>query len=242
MNASTATVLQSGSTLVDPYSAIAAGVTALFGPLHGGANEAVIRMLIKIGSPKNVPAVRPLSSVLVTETDDRIQFIEQVKKKEVVLSGFGHRIYRTSDPRSAIIRKCAEDVFAVTGRDELLDTAIALHDIAIKDDYFVSRRLYPNVDFWSGLIYRAMGFPSDFFPVLFAVPRVVGWLAHWRQMMLQKGGVKIWRPRQLYLGEGERPYVEIGKRVIKGKQDVTKAPTTARPIPLTEREQELTRR
>ncbi|KAI0264480.1 peroxysomal citrate synthase [Gloeopeniophorella convolvens] len=215
LNASATTVLQTGSSLVDPYSAIAAGCASLYGPLHGkstalwplrslkltgndagGANEAVIRMLISIGSPENVPA-----------------YLEAVKRREKVLSGFGHRVYKTSDPRSFIIRKTADEVFKVTGTDELLETAMALHDAAIKDDYFVKRRLAPNVDF-CGLIYRAMGFPLDFFPVLFAVPRVVGWLAHWRQMMLQEGGVKIWRPRQVYVGAGKRDYVPIGKRVV----------------------------
>jgi len=195
MNCSAASVLQVGSSLVDPYSAVAAGCAALYGPLHGGANEAVIRMLVDIGSPENVEA-----------------YIEKVKTKEKVLSGFGHRIYRTSDPRSFIIRKTAEEVFEVTGRNPLLQTALRLHDIALKDEYFVKRRLYPNVDFFSGLIYQSLGFPMDFYPVLFAVPRVVGWLAHWRQMMLQSGGVKIWRPRQLYVGEPEREYVEIDTR------------------------------
>ncbi|KAI0001483.1 peroxysomal citrate synthase [Russula compacta] len=197
LNASCTTVLQTGSSLVDPYSAIAAGCASLYGPLHGGANEAVIRMLISIGSPENVPA-----------------FLSAVKRREKVLSGFGHRVYKTSDPRSFIIRKTADEVFKVTGKDELLETAMALHDAAIKDEYFVKRRLAPNVDFWSGLIYRAMGFPLDFFPVLFAVPRVVGWLAHWRQMMLQEGGVKIWRPRQVYVGSGKRDYVPVGQRSI----------------------------
>ncbi|SCZ91885.1 BZ3500_MvSof-1268-A1-R1_Chr5-3g08198 [Microbotryum saponariae] len=195
LNASAATTLQVGSTLVDPYSAVASGCAALYGPLHGGANEAVIRMLMAIGTPDKV---KP--------------YLEKVKRKEVVLSGFGHRIYRTSDPRSLIIRKTAEQVFAVTGKNKLLETAIALHDAAIKDEYFVKRRLYPNVDFWSGLIYQAMGFPMDYFPILFAVPRIAGWLAHWRQMMLQAGGVKIWRPRQVYLGEGSRPYVPMLER------------------------------
>lgn len=195
MNCSAASVLQVGSSLVDPYSAVAAGCAALYGPLHGGANEAVIRMLLDIGSPENVPA-----------------YIEKVKKKEKVLSGFGHRIYRTSDPRSFIIRKTAEEVFAVTGRNPLLETALTLHDIALKDDYFIQRRLYPNVDFFSGLIYQSLGFPTDYYPVLFAVPRVVGWLAHWRQLMLNPKGVKIWRPRQLYVGEGERDYVNMDTR------------------------------
>ncbi|GAA5908866.1 uncharacterized protein JCM6883_004192 [Sporobolomyces salmoneus] len=208
LNCSTASVLQVGSSLVDPYSAMASGCAALFGPLHGGANEAVIRMLISIGSPKNVPS-----------------FIEKVKRKEVVLSGFGHRIYKTSDPRSTIIRKIAEEVFAVTGKDELLETALTLRDHALKDEYFVKRSLYPNVDFFSGLIYRAMGFPLDFFPVLFAVPRITGWLAHWRQMMLQKGGVKIWRPRQLYVGEGEREYQSILERGEDNKAQLGSQPT-----------------
>ncbi|EFI27910.1 citrate synthase I [Coprinopsis cinerea okayama7 len=195
LNASSTTVLQTGSSLVDPYSAIAAGCASLYGPLHGGANEAVIRMLISIGKPENVPA-----------------FIEAVKKREKVLSGFGHRVYKTSDPRSFIVRKTADEVFKVTGKDELLETAMALHEAAMKDEYFIKRRLAPNVDF-CGLIYRAMGFPLDFFPVLFAVPRVVGWLAHWRQMMLQEGGVKIWRPRQIYVGPTKRDYVPVEKRV-----------------------------
>ncbi|KAF8674032.1 Citrate synthase [Rhizoctonia solani] len=202
LNASATTVLQTGSSLVDPYSAIAAGCASLYGPLHGGANEAVIRMLISIGSPENVPA-----------------FLESVKKREKVLSGFGHRVYKTSDPRSFIIRRTAEEVFKVTGQDPLLETAMRLHDLAIKDEYFVKRKLAPNVDFWSGLIYRAMGFPLDFFPVLFAVPRVVGWLAHWRQMMLQPGGVKIWRPRQVYIGAGRRDFIPIDQRPTESDDD-----------------------
>jgi len=196
LNASAASVLQTGSSLVDPFSAVAAGCASLYGPLHGGANEAVIRMLISIGKPANVPA-----------------FLEAVKKREKVLSGFGHRVYKTSDPRSFLVRKTADEVFQIMGKDELLETAMALHDAAMKDDYFISRKLAPNVDFWSGLIYRAMGFPNDYFPVLFAVPRVVGWLAHWRQMMLQAGGVKIWRPRQIYVGSGKRDYVPLDERV-----------------------------
>ncbi|KAI6024788.1 citrate synthase-like protein [Pisolithus microcarpus] len=195
MNASSTTVLQTGSSLPDPYSAVAAGCASLYGPLHGGANEAVIRMLVSIGSPNNVPT-----------------FLAAVKRREKVLSGFGHRVYKTSDPRSFIIRKIADEVFAVTGPDPLLDTAMALHDAALKDDYFVSRKLAPNVDFWSGLIYRAMGFPMDFFPVLFVVPRIVGWVAHWRQMMLSPEGVKIWRPRQIYVGPSERSYVPFDER------------------------------
>ncbi|PFH52920.1 hypothetical protein AMATHDRAFT_55785 [Amanita thiersii Skay4041] len=206
LNASATTALQTGSSLVDPFSVIAAGCASLYGPLHGGANEAVLRMLISIGKPENVPA-----------------FLEAVKKREKVLSGFGHRVYKTSDPRSFIVRKTADEVFKVTGKDELLETAMALHDAALKDEYFIKRKLAPNVDFCSGLIYRAMGFPLDFFPVLFAVPRVVGWLAHWRQMMLQEGGVKIWRPRQIYVGSGRRDYVPIGERI--GVEGIKKTPS-----------------
>ncbi|KAL1663796.1 citrate synthase-like protein [Schizophyllum commune] len=207
LNASATTVLQTGSSLVDPYSAIAAGCASLYGPLHGGANEAVIRMLLSIGKPENVP-----------------EFLEAVKRKEKVLSGFGHRVYKTSDPRSFIVRKTADEVFKITGKDELLETAMALHQAAMKDEYFVKRKLAPNVDFWSGLIYRAMGFPLDFFPVLFAVPRVVGWLAHWRQMMLQDGGVKIWRPRQIYVGPGRREYTPVGERVAQEGPRQTPSP------------------
>ncbi|KAJ7650174.1 peroxysomal citrate synthase [Roridomyces roridus] len=198
LNASATTVLQTGSSLVDPYSARAVAwyYSSSFDWsvskwMPGGANEAVIRMLVSIGKPENVPA-----------------FIEAVKKREKVLSGFGHR---WSDPRSFIVRKTADEVFKITGKDELLETAMALHDAAMKDEYFVSRKLAPNVDF-CGLIYRAMGFPMDYFPVLFAVPRVVGWLAHWRQMMLQEGGVKIWRPRQIFVGAGKRDYVPMDAR------------------------------
>lgn len=195
VNCSTATVLQVGSSLVDPYSVVAAGCTALYGPSHGGASESAIRMLIEIGSPENVPA-----------------FMEKVEKRERVLVGFGHRVYKNVDPRSVAIRELAEEVFRVTGRNKLLDTALALAEYARKSEFMRKRNLYPNVDFYSGLIYQAMGFPLDFYPVLFAVPRCVGWLAHWRQMMLQPGGVKIWRPRQLYVGEGARDYVERGNR------------------------------
>ncbi|KAG9314980.1 citrate synthase-like protein [Chiua virens] len=206
MNASSTTVLQTGSSLPDPYSAIAAGCASLYGPLHGGANEAVIRMLVSIESPENVP-----------------EFLAAVKRREKVLSGFGHRVYKTSDPRSFIIRKVADEVFAVYVLElfhsaarvpiPLLKTAMALHDAALKDDYFVSRKLAPNVDFWRcGVSLRMPGFPMDFFPVLFVVPRVVGWLAHWRQMMLSPEGVKIWRPRQIYVGPPERTYVPVEER------------------------------
>ncbi|KAI1490151.1 peroxysomal citrate synthase [Biscogniauxia mediterranea] len=189
VNCSTATVLQVGSSLVDPYSVVSAGCAALYGPSHGGASESAIRMLMEIGSPENVPA-----------------FMAKVERRERVLVGFGHRVYKNVDPRSTAIRALAEQVFAVTGRNRLLDTATALADYARRSEFMRSRNLYPNVDFYSGLIYQAMGFPLDFYPVLFAVPRCVGWLAHWRQMMLNPAGVKIWRPRQLYVGEPQRDY------------------------------------
>ncbi|KAE8209745.1 hypothetical protein CF319_g2351 [Tilletia indica] len=194
MNCSTATVLSSSSSLVDPYSAVAAGVTALYGPRHGGACEACLRMLMEIGSPANVP-----------------KFIEEVKAKKRKLVGFGHRIYKTTDPRAKIIRQLADEVFKVTGPSPLLDTALALKEAAESDDYFKSRSLLPNVDFFSGLIYTQMGFPLDFFPVLFVLPRTVGWLAHMRQQILDPKS-RIWRPRQVYVGSGLREYVPVAER------------------------------
>ncbi|KAI0405658.1 citrate synthase-like protein [Xylaria palmicola] len=208
VNCSTATVLQVGSSLVDPFSVVAAGCAALYGPSHGGASESAIRMLMEIGSPENVPA-----------------FMEKVERRERVLVGFGHRVYKNVDPRSTAIRALAEEVFRVTGRNKLLDTALTLADYARKSEFMRSRNLYPNVDFYSGLIYQAMGFPLDFYPVLFAVPRCVGWLAHWRQMMLNPSGVKIWRPRQIYVGEGEREYVETADRKEKANATVFEAPS-----------------
>lgn len=194
MNCSTATMTHVGSSMVDPYSAIAAASAALYGPLHGGANEAVIRMCQKIGTPDKVP-----------------EFLEKVKRKEELLFGFGHRVYRNTDPRSKIIRDVAESVFEACGREPLIDVATALKDAALADPWFVERKLYPNVDFWSGLIYKAMGFPLDFYPVLFAVPRVAGWLAHWKQG-LEEGKGKIWRPRQVYVGEGLREWRPLEER------------------------------
>ena len=162
-NCSTSTMRVVGSSHVDPYSAVAAACAALYGPLHGGANEQVIRMLTEIGSKQNIPA-----------------FIEKVKAGEgVKLMGFGHRVYKNYDPRAKIIKKVAYDVFEVTGKNPLLDIALELERIALEDEYFVKRKLYPNVDFYSGLIYQAMKFPMDMFPVLFAIPRVSGWLAQW---------------------------------------------------------------
>ncbi|KAJ3473018.1 hypothetical protein NLG97_g10570 [Lecanicillium saksenae] len=165
-------------------------------------------MLMEIGSPENVP-----------------EFMRKVEKRERVLVGFGHRVYKNVDPRSKAIRALAEEVFAVTGRNKLLDTATALAKYASESEFMRSRNLYPNVDFYSGLIYQAMGFPLDFYPVLFAVPRCVGWLAHWRQQMLTSGGVKIWRPRQLYIGEGEREYQDIERRLGDPKAGVLDAPS-----------------
>lgn len=201
MNCSTATMTHVGSSRVDPYSAIAASAAALYGPLHGGANEAVIRMIERIGTKENVPA-----------------FLEAVKQKKELLFGFGHRIYRNTDPRSKIIREIADTVFSICGNEPLIEVAIALKDAALKDEFFVKRKLFPNVDYWSGLIYKAMGFPLDFFPILFAVPRVAGWLAHWKQS-LETDGAKIWRPRQLYVGEGRRDYVSLEERPIREVKD-----------------------
>ncbi len=193
-NCSASAVRSVGSSHVDPYSALAAGCAALYGPLHGGANEAVIRMLEKIGSLDKVP-----------------EFVKSVKAGEGRLMGFGHRVYKNYDPRAKIIKKIAFDVFEVTGRNALLDIALELERIALEDDYFVGRKLYPNVDFYSGLIYQAMGFPMDMFPVLFAIGRTPGWLAQWMEHM-NDDEQKIARPRQMYLGEDQRDYVPIESR------------------------------
>jgi len=188
-NCSTNAVRAVGSSHVDPFSAVAAGITALFGPLHGGANEQVLRMIEQIGDVKNVPA-----------------FIEGVKTgKGQRLMGFGHRVYKSYDPRARIVKELAYEVFKVTGMDKDLEIALELERIALADDYFVSRKLYPNVDFYTGLIYRAMKFPTDYFTVLFAVARTAGWLAQWEEMLLDKEQ-KIARPRQVYTGYDERSY------------------------------------
>ena len=194
-NCSTSAMRSVGSSHVDPYSAVAAAAAALYGPLHGGANEEVIRMLTEIGSVKNIPA-----------------FISRVKSGEGVrLMGFGHRVYKNYDPRAKIIKNVAYEVFEVTGKSPLLDIALELERIALEDEYFVKRKLYPNVDFYSGLIYQAMKFPMDMFPVLFAIPRVSGWLAQ-SQEMLQDADQKIARPRQIFVGPERRDYAPIGKR------------------------------
>jgi citrate synthase len=183
-----------GSSHADPYSSAAAAASALYGPLHGGANEAVVRMLGEIGSIDQVPA-----------------FIEAVKAGHGRLMGFGHRVYKNYDPRATIIKQTAYDVFDVTGKNPLLDIALALEDVALRDPYFVERKLYPNVDFYSGLIYQAMGFPVEMFTVLFAIPRTVGWLAHWEELLGDKDQ-KISRPRQWYVGVDERDYIKLGDR------------------------------
>jgi citrate synthase len=195
-NCSTSAMRGVGSSEVDPYSATAAAIAALYGPLHGGANEMVLRMLKEIGSRDRVP-----------------EFIKEVKQSggEVRLMGFGHRVYKNYDPRAKIIKQVADQVFEVTGRNPLLDIALELERIALEDEYFVKRKLYPNVDFYSGIIYQAMGFPVDMFPVLFAIPRTSGWLAQWDEM-LQDREQKIARPRQVYLGNTRRDYVPLDAR------------------------------
>ena len=193
-NCSTNAMRGVGSSQVDPYSAVAAAAAALYGPLHGGANEAVLRMLMEIGSKNNVP-----------------EFIKKVKGGEGRLMGFGHRVYKNYDPRAKIIKDVADQVFEVTGRNPLLDIALELERIALSDDYFIKRKLYPNVDFYSGLIYQSMGLPMDMFPVLFAIPRTSGWIAQWEEM-LTDADQKLARPKQVYLGAQKRDYVVMDKR------------------------------
>lgn len=193
-NCGTASMRVIGSSNTDPYTAMAGAAAALYGPLHGGANEAVLRMLLEIGDVKNVPG-----------------FVEGVKNRERLLMGFGHRVYKNYDPRARIVKKIADQVFEVTGRNPLLDVALELERIALEDDFFVARNLYPNVDFYSGIIYQAMRFPISMFPVLFAIPRTVGWLSQWVEM-LEDPAQKIARPRQIYLGYDERDYVPMEER------------------------------
>ncbi len=194
-NCSTAAVRLVGSSKVDPFSAVAAGIDALYGPLHGGANEAVLNMLRQIGNVSKVP-----------------DFIKRVKSDEgPKLMGFGHRVYKSYDPRAKVIKRVADQVFEVTGKNPLLDIALELERIALQDDYFVTRKLYPNVDFYSGLIYEAMGFPLQMFPVLFAIPRTVGWATQWEEMT-EDPEQKIARPRQVYIGPKRRDYIPLSKR------------------------------
>ncbi|WP_375773454.1 citrate synthase [Archangium gephyra] len=195
-NCSTTSVRTVGSSEVDPYSAVAAGIGALYGPLHGGANEAVLRMLREIGHVSKVP-----------------DFIKAVKtgEGEKKLMGFGHRVYKSYDPRAKVIKRVADEVFEVTGKNPLLEIAVELEKIALQDEYFVKRKLYPNVDFYSGLIYEAMGFPVEMFPVLFAIPRTVGWVTQWEEMV-KDSEQKIARPRQIYTGSKRRDYVAMKDR------------------------------
>jgi citrate synthase len=193
-NCSTSAMRGIGSSHADPYSSLAGAAAALYGPLHGGANEAVLKMLREIGDISHVPA-----------------FIKKVKGGEGRLMGFGHRVYKSYDPRAKIIKRIADLVFSVTGKNPLLDIALELERIALEDDYFVSRKLYPNVDFYSGLIYQAMGFPESMFPVLFAIPRTAGWIAQWDEL-LRDPDQKIARPRQIYTGASKRDYVSRDKR------------------------------
>ena len=192
-NCGTTAMRTVGSSHADPYVSTAAAAAALYGPRHGGANEAVLKMLNKIGHVDNIPA-----------------YIETVKAGKTKLEGFGHRVYKNFDPRATIIKKTADSVFEVTGRNPLLDIALKLEEIALADEYFISRRLYPNVDFYSGLIYQAMGFPVEMFTVLFAIPRTAGWLAHYKEQLGQEA--KIARPRQLYVGPEVRDYVAMSDR------------------------------
>jgi len=193
-NCSTNAMRSVGSSQVDPYSAVAAAAAALYGPLHGGANEAVLRMLMGIGAKDKVP-----------------EFIKKVKGGEGRLMGFGHRVYKNYDPRAKIIKEIADQVFEVKGRNPLLDIALELERIALSDDYFIKRKLYPNVDFYSGLIYQSMGLPMDMFPVLFAIPRTSGWIAQWEEMLTDPDQ-KLARPKQVYLGAETRDYVPMDKR------------------------------
>jgi citrate synthase len=193
-NCSTTAMRVIGSSNADPYCSLAGAMGALYGPLHGGANEAVLRMLRRIGSVDNIPA-----------------FMEGVKRQEERLMGFGHRVYKAYDPRASIIKRTADEVFEVSGRNPLIDIALELEKIALNESYFVDRNLYPNVDFYSGIIYQAMGFPVEMFPVLFGIPRTVGWLAQWQEM-LTDSEQRIARPRQIYIGEDERAYVAVGDR------------------------------
>lgn len=193
-NCSTNAMRCVGSSHADPYVCMAAAAAALYGPLHGGANEQVLRMLKEIGTVEAVP-----------------EYIKRVKAREVLLMGFGHRVYKNYDPRARIIKQTADSVFEVTGRNRLLDIALELERIALEDEFFVSRKLYPNVDFYSGIIYQAMGFPVDMFPVLFAIPRTIGWIAQWEEM-INDTEQKIARPRQLYLGQEQRDYLPLDAR------------------------------
>jgi citrate synthase len=202
LNCSTAAMRHIASSKVDPYTAMAGAAGALYGPLHGGACEAVLDMLESIGTKENVP-----------------KFIEAVKKREKKLMGFGHRVYKSYDPRAKIARSVADEVFAVLEKEPLIEVAIELEKQALSDPYFKERSLYPNVDFYTGVVYRAMGFPTDMFPVLFTIPRAAGWLAHWLEG-LDDPDTKIYRPRQVFLGEPERSYLQVHRRTEPKVRDI----------------------
>eukprot|EP01133_Synstelium_polycarpum_P019214 gene19214-23021_t len=203
LNCSTATMRQISSTLVDPYSAVAGAASALYGPLHGGANEAVLHMLQAIGDVKNIPT-----------------FLEQVKQKKQRLMGFGHRVYKSYDPRAKILKEVSQEVFALLGKNPLMEIANELERVALTDQYFIDRQLYPNVDFYSGIIYKTMGFPTDMFPVLFSIPRAAGWLAHWVES-ISDPELRIFRPRQIYLGKRGLKYTPMQSRVVQPQSELS---------------------
>jgi citrate synthase len=202
LNCSTAAIRHMASSQSDVYTSVAGAVTALYGPRHGGANEAVLRMLEDIGDVKNIP-----------------QFIADVKAKKRVLMGFGHRIYKNYDPRAKIVKRIADEVFDIVGQEPLVDIAVELEKIALTDEYFIQKKLYPNVDFYSGVIYKALGIPTEMFTILFTLPRLSGWLAHWYEF-LDDPHNKIVRPRQIYKGYTKRPYESLGGRQQKVTEDL----------------------
>ena len=206
LNCSTAAIRHMTSSQADVYTSLAGAVTALYGPRHGGANEAVLRMLEQIGDVKNIPA-----------------FIQGVKDKKKVLMGFGHRVYKNHDPRAKIVRQIAEDVFSIVGREPLIDIAMELEKIALTDEYFISRKLYPNVDFYSGVIYKALGIPTEMFTIMFTLPRLAGWLAHWDEFVEDPVN-NIVRPRQIYKGERKRDYVPEPDRQAKVEKSLSYIP------------------
>ena len=197
LNCSTAAIRHMTSSQADVYTSLAGAVTALYGPRHGGANEAVLRMLDSIGDVKNIP-----------------QFIQDVKDRKKVLMGFGHRVYKNFDPRAGLVRKLADDVFSIVGRENMIDIAMELERIALSDEYFIKRKLYPNVDFYSGVIYKALGIPTEMFTIMFTLPRLAGWLAHWDEFVEDPEN-KIVRPRQIYKGYTRRDFTQMGDRTQK---------------------------
>ena len=203
LNCSTAAIRHMTSSQADVYTSLAGAVTALYGPRHGGANEAVLRMLDSIGDVKNIP-----------------QFIRDVKDRKKVLMGFGHRVYKNFDPRAGLVRKLADDVFAVVGREPMIDIAMELERIALSDEYFIKRKLYPNVDFYSGVIYKALGIPTEMFTIMFTLPRLAGWLAHWDEFVEDPEN-KIVRPRQIYKGYKRREFIPMVDRTQKVDQELS---------------------